>query len=133
MHMNNTNPVNIVERRLRLLITRELASRGHYLDAERLYEDMAVHSLSADELALLGEVAFGIDDVKLARQRLERLIEVDATHPSVGVLLDGIAERSEPWVQMQTALYAPRFRVWAFAVAWLATLALAFIVGAFWR
>lgn len=47
-----TNPPPF-ERRLRLLVAREFASRGYYLDAEGFYNRVGITDLDADELVLL--------------------------------------------------------------------------------
>ena len=72
------NPTSF-DRRLRLLIAREFASRGYYLDAESFFERVGLTELNSDELALLVVCAAGAKSQASFDSRLERLKKIDAT------------------------------------------------------
>lgn len=70
-----TNPAPF-ERRLRLFVAREFASRGYYLDAEGFYHQITLDRLNVDELSLLANVALAAGNQHQAVSRFERLLHM---------------------------------------------------------
>jgi len=64
------------ERRLRLLLAREFASRGYWLDAESLYQGSRTGTMSAAEMELLACVAAQRGDWSRTEKRFESLAEI---------------------------------------------------------
>jgi|GEM_PF-2488976 len=64
---------NPFERRLRLLLAQEFASRGYYLEAEGFFHQVSMEDLDAEELTLLAKVALSSKNQKQAITRFERL------------------------------------------------------------
>jgi len=64
-----------LERRLRLLVAREFASRGYGLDVEGMYENARVEAMTPEELELLANVAAQRGDWSRAEKRFELLAE----------------------------------------------------------
>lgn len=73
-----TNPTPF-ERRLRLLIAREFASRGYYLDAEGFYNRVEIPDLNADELVLLIHCATATNAQSPLDARMKHLAHLDPT------------------------------------------------------
>ena len=67
--------VAAVERRLRLLVAREFAARGYYLDAEGMYVGSKLEQMSSEELELLAKVAALRGDWRIAERRYASLAE----------------------------------------------------------
>jgi len=70
MKISGSNPF---ERRLRLLIAREFASRGYYLDVEGMFSDTRHEGISVEESELLANVAAKRGDWHIAEVRFKRL------------------------------------------------------------
>ena len=87
------NPTSF-DRRLRLLIAREFASRGYYLDAEGFFGCVGLTELNSDELALLVVCAAGTKSQASFDSRLERMEKIDAT--SAQQLRDSLAASLPP-------------------------------------
>jgi len=64
-----------VERRLRLLVAREFAARGYYLDAESFYDGGRMETMEDEELELLARVAAQRGDWSRAERRFVSLAE----------------------------------------------------------
>jgi hypothetical protein len=64
-----------VERRLRLLVAREFAARGYYLDAEGMYVQSKAEQMGTEELELLAKVAALRGDWRIAERRYASLAE----------------------------------------------------------
>ena len=61
------------DRRLRLLIATEFASRGYYLDAEGMFAEARGEALTVDELELLAKIAANRGDWHAAELRFKNL------------------------------------------------------------
>lgn len=71
--IKNSSPF---DRRLRLLIAREFAARGYYLEAEGFFHRVSLEDLDIEELDLLGNTALAAKNKKQAVSRFERLISL---------------------------------------------------------
>ena len=76
--MNSKVPT-VFEQRLRLIIAREFAARGYYLDVEGMYEGTITEALSPEELELLAKVAALSGDWGRAERRFTLLAESGIT------------------------------------------------------
>ena len=84
------------DRRLRLLIAREFASRGYYLDAESFFEGIGLAEFDSDELALLALCANKMQSEAVFGSRIERLEKLD---PSLATQIRNSMAPNNSWAQ----------------------------------
>lgn len=71
---------SLFQRRLRLLLAKEFAARGYFLEAEGFFHQVPIGGLGVEELALLSKMALISGNQKLAKLRFQQLLKLQPTN-----------------------------------------------------